>query len=435
MKYATEIQEAINNPERLEELYQAAKQANDEAEFRGDLQEEYIKSPENLLLSAWKARFERLPLPKSKRTTQWGLAAVVGIITGLILWAISDPQLMFMDILPYFIILWAPITAIPAIFFLTWVSRRNLLNGVIAILGLALASGYVLLITLGKDMYTARDFLILMMIHLPLLCWIGLGIAVMGFRSSHGNRFAFLTKSIEVIIAAGVYLAFGMAFGMITMGMFAALNISLPEEVIRLVMAGGFGLIPIMAVTTMYDPHQTAETQDFSQGLSRFVNTMVRLLLPLTVVVLVIYIFAIPFNFMAPFENRELLIIYNVMQFAIMGLLIGVTPLRLEEINPRLQTWLRRGIVAVIVLALLISLYALSAVVYRTAMDELTQNRTTIIGWNIINIVTLGALLAGQMRKSSLPWNERMQAVFSKATGAYLVWTIVLIVILPLIFR
>jgi len=435
MKFLTEIQAASNDPERLENLYQDSKQASEETEFRVDLQEVYEKSPDNLLLSAWHTRIEHLPLPKPKRATNWVLAVVLGVITGLILWVISDPQWLFLDQYPYLLLLWAPIATIPTLIFLAAVSKRNYQYAAVAGIGLIIASLYILLITPGQARLPGRDYLILMLFQLPLLCWIGLGIAVMKFKSTPNNRFAFLIKSIEIMITAGVYLIFGLAFGGITLGMFAALNITLPPIIMRLVSLGGFGLIPIMAVATMYAPQVSPESQDFSLGLSKFVFTIVRLLLPLTLLVLVIYIFVIPFNFIAPFQNRNLLIIYNVMQFAIIGLLIGATPLKVDELSPIFQAWLRRGIIAVSILALLISLYALSAVVYRTVMDGITLNRTTIIGWNLINIVILVSIFVTQLRKGLLGWHERLQNVFSKATTAYLIWSVLLIVLLPLIFR
>jgi len=435
MKYITEIQANINDPDHLENLYQLSRQSNDEAEFRLDLQEAYEKSPDNLLLSAWHSRFEHLPLAKPKRTTNWVLAVVLGVITGFILWVASDPQWLFLDQIPYLLLLWAPIATIPTLIFLAAISKRNFQFAAIAGVGLIIASIYVLLISPGQARLANRDYLILMLIQLPLLCWIGLGIAIMKFRSTTSNRFSFLIKSIEIMITAGVYLIFGLAFGGITLGMFAALNITLPAIIMRLIALGGFGLIPIMAVATMYDPHVSPESQDFSLGLSKFVFTIVRLLLPLTLLVLVIYIFVIPFNFMAPFQNRNLLIIYNVMQFAIIGLLIGATPLKVDELSSKLQTWLRRGIIVVSILALLISLYALSAVVYRTVIDGITLNRTTIIGWNAINIVILISLIVTQLRKGFLGWHERLQNVFSKATTAYLIWSLLLIMLLPLIFR
>ena len=436
MKYIPEIQSVITNPEGLEELYQQSQQASEEAEFRTDIQEMYEKAPDNLLLSAWHSRLIRLPeATKSKRTIQWGLAILLGIFTGLALWAISDFNILFVDKLPYFLIFWAPIATIPCIIFLTVGSKRNYLYAAISIIALIVASVFVLLITSSVTDLFMLDYLTLMLITIPLLCWISIGVAVMGFHSSDTTRFAFLIKSIEVMITAGVYLIFGMAFGGITLGLFAALGITPPELIIRLIAAGGFGLIPIMAVATIYDPRAAPDKQDFTQGLSKFIFTMVRLLLPLTILVLLIYIFVIPFNFMAPFLNRDLLIVYNVMQFAIIGLLIGATPLRVDDLSIKLQTWLRRGIITVTILALVISLYALSAVTYRTVIDGITLNRTTIIGWNIINIVILFIVILTQLRKSLTVWNERIQIVFSKATTAYLVWSIFLIIGLPLIFR
>jgi len=434
MKYLPEILSATNNPGQLENLYQLSKQANEEAEFRTDLQEISEKLPDNLLLSAWRARFTHFPLPKVKRATNWGLAVVLGIITGLILWSISDFKWIFLDKIPYLILLWAPLATIPVVIYLAVISKRNYLSTAITCVGLIAASAYILLIAPGLSRFN-DDYLLLMVIQLPLLCWIGLGVAVMGSRSSPTNRFAFLVKSIEVMITAGIYLTFGMAFGGITLGLFSALSITPPDIILRLIAAGGFGLIPILAVATMYDPQASPENQDFSQGLSRFVFTMVRLLLPLTLLVLVIYIFVIPFNFMAPFINRDLLIVYNIMQFAIIGLLIGTTPIKVDDLSQKLQVWLRRGIIAVCILALLISLYALSAVIYRTVMNQITLNRITIIGWNIINIVILFALIFTQLRKGNVGWHERLQMVFSKGTVAYLVWSLLLILALPLIFR
>ncbi len=435
MKYTPEIQAAINDPGRLENLYQQSLSANEEVEFRSDLQAELEKSPDNLLLAAWHFRFEHVPLSKARRAIHWGLAVALGILTGLALWAISDPFLLFLDQFPYFLLLWSPIATIPALIFLALVSRKNYLFTALAGSALVIACIYILLLAPTQAILVSRDYLILMIIQLPLMCWIALGVATLKFRSAAEGRFAFLIKSIEVMIAAGVYLIFGLAFGMITLGMFSALNVTPPEIVIRLVAAGGFGLIPILAVATMYDPHQSPQSQDFSLGLSKFVFTIVRLLLPLALLVLLIYIFVIPFNFMAPFLNRNLLIIYNVMQFAIIGLLIGATPLKVDELSSKLQAWLRRGILAVAILALLISLYALSAVSYRTAIDGLTLNRLTIIGWNVINIVILAALVGSQLHDKATPWHERLQHVFSKATNAYLLWSIFLLLALPLIFR
>ncbi len=435
MKYLADIQSAAQDPERLEQLYQLSRQANDEAEFRADLQSEFASAPENILFSAWHARFDHQPLLKARRVIQWGLAIGLGIIAGLILWALSDPSLLFNGQVPLFVFLWAPIATIPALIYLVVVSRKNYLFAGLASIVLILACVYIQFLAPAMQLQPRSDYINLMLILLPLLCWIAIGVTTLKFSAATPERFAFLVKSIEVMVAAAVYLGFGVAFGLITTGLFSALNVTIPEPLIRLVALGGVGLISILAIATMYDPHLSPRSQDFSQGLTRFIFTILRLLLPLTFLVLLIYIFVIPFNFMAPFNNRDILIIYNVMQFAIIGLLIGVTPLELNDLSPKLQAWLRRGVIAVAILAIIISLYALSAVTTRTAVNGFTLNRLTIIGWNVINIAILVALAYSQLRESSADWHARLQAVFSKATTAYLAWSVLLVIVLPLIFK
>ena len=159
-----------------------------------------------------------------------------------------------------------------------------------------------------------------------------------------------------------------------------------------------------------------------------------RVLLPLTLLVLVVYIAFIPFNFRQPFDNRDVLIIYNGMLFAVVALLLGATPVTLAETTPRVARWLRLAIIAIAALALLVSLYALAAIVYRTAMDRLTPNRLAFIGWNVVNIGLLAAILLYQARTKGGDWLHTLHRAFSLATVAYAAWTLVVILATPWLF-
>ena len=97
----------------------------------------------------------------------------------------------------------------------------------------------------------------------------------------------------------------------------------------------------------MYNPTVPPSEQAFNEGLSKLVALLMRLMLPLTLLVLLVYLAFIPFNFRAPFDNRDVLIIYNVMLFAVVALLVGATPVNLAGLSPRLAYWLRLGIMAV----------------------------------------------------------------------------------------
>ena len=162
---------------------------------------------------------------------------------------------------------------------------------------------------------------------------------------------------------------------------------------------------------------------------------MMRLLLPLTLGVLVIYIVVIPFNFFEPFINRDVLIIYNLMLFAIMALLLGAAPISGTDLTPQLQKWLRRGIISVAILAGLISLYALSATIFRTVEGGWTINRLTIIGWNSINILILIWLAIQQFRTTFENWIDSLHSVFSIAATAYMTWGLLVVIVIPWLFR
>jgi len=303
---------------------------------------------------------------------------------------------------------------------------------------LAVVAAYVLTIAYvvapSRGPQFENGYLILMALHVPLLAWAALGIYVLGWRSQARNRFAFLTKSIETIGTTGVYLIAGGIFAGLTYLMFEAIGVDIPAPVLRLLYVGGFGLIPLLAVASVYDPVLSPEQQEFRRGFGRILAIVMQALLPLTLLVLVIYLAVLPFNFLAPFNNRNVLIVYNVMLFAIMGLLIGVTPTTSDDFSPRYQSWLRAGIMVVAGLVVLVSLYALAATIFRTSQGVLTMNRLTIIGWNAINIGVLVVLLVGQMRAGQTRWIAAAQSAFRLGTVAYVAWAAFLVLALPWLF-
>jgi hypothetical protein len=438
MAYLQEIRDNQNNPQQLEALFQGARGSRATDQFSADLNACYSDQPDNLLLQAWHYRLQSAS-EGSRRwegfSANWKLAIPLALLNGLTLGALSAPGLTFIHQLPWLAFLAMPITAGFIIAFLALTARRNYRRSLALGIGLAFIVAAAILFTYRVAIRSATDYQILAALHVALLAWAGVGVALVGLSSDNDSRFAFLMKSLEVFVVGGVYLIVGMIFGGITVGMFEALSIQLPDVLIRLIAAGGAGLIPVIAVATIYDPLAEPKNQDFAQGLSKFIGTMMRLLLPLTLAVLLIYCLVIPFNFFQPFRNRDLLIIYNAMLFGIMGLLVGATPIKLEEVSPRLGSTLRNGIIAVAILATLVSLYALSAILYRTVTGAITINRLTLIGWNTINIALLVLILIRLLRTSLQPWNERIKAVFGLGAVCYVSWGLIVIVVMPFIFR
>ena len=422
MKYLSGIQAALGAPQVLEALYGAAVPENGAAEFRDDIEAAYAAAPGSVLLAAWHWRLAHTGADAAGRLpVNWALAIPLSVLTGLALWLLSGKPFEFPAdagrTVPYVAVLITPVIALMVLTFFAVTRKQG--YGVPAALGAALAvvTAYAVWQSMTNDQYRQ-----IASTHVPLLAWAAVGVCLMGVRAGARNRFAFLAKSIEVTVVTGVYALAAMVFAGITMQMFRTLGINLPEWVNRRLMVGGAGLMPMIAVASVYDPASPPAAQEFRRGLSRMVSTLPRLMLVLTLVVLVVYIVLIPANFMQPFRDRTALITYNVMLFAVFALLMGATPVHTDDLSETYQAWLRRGIAAVAALAVLVAVYALAAVVYRTAQDRLTINRLTIIGWNVINIGVLGLLLYWQARGGKTRWIESLHATFGVASVAYAGW-------------
>lgn len=439
MDYPSAIREAASDPRQLEALYREAVSTNQVQVFREAIENQHRSNPGNLLFAAWFYRLAPAVQPEMKKeliNRPWLLAVVAGALTGLAFFGLSDFEaLVFLDHIPYLILIWAPIAALFVTGFLALVRGEGYLRAGLSMTGLAAVVLYVLLLAPTQGGGFHRHYLDLMALHLPLMAWVAVGISLIGLEPHVRNRFAFLLKSLEVFITGGLFASAGGIFAGITMGMFLALGVEIPETLLRLGFAGGAGMIPPLAIATIYDPNRAPDEQDFSLGLSRLISTLMRLLLPLSLFVLLIYVVLIPFNFMAPFENREVLIVYNAMQFAIMALLVGVSPLQSGDLSPRYLNLLRRGVLALVTMALVVSVYALAAVVYRTIQGGLTVNRFAVTGWNVVNITLLSMLAYRLSRRAQAQWVEALQSVFSSGAYAYAGWGLLIILLIPLLFR
>ncbi len=224
MDLDAEIRAAESNPQKLEQLYQDARQNDQTDIFQSEMFARYEADPENLLFSAWFYRLQHITddLVKPRRGVNWIAAVVLSILTGLIFWALSDvEQLILLDEIPHLVLWWSIIATMSALVFLALTSRNNYGRALALGLGLLAITVYTIVLTPALDPpWMIDQYILLAAIHLPLLCWIALGISVLGFNSSVEDRFAFLKKSIEVMMVAGLYLIAGLIFGGITVGMF-----------------------------------------------------------------------------------------------------------------------------------------------------------------------------------------------------------------------
>lgn len=440
MDYQQLLREASGDPARLEQAYQELSAGSGSDKFAEAVHAVYAEHPDNLLFAAWHHRLAQSAQVVIVRQVPWLFALAAALVNGLLLWWLSDaPQWMIHvqgnNTMPYFVLAWGPLAGVFVLAYLahagalTW-RLWGVLSAALAVLGLWGLSAY----SLVDGFALQEQYLILAAMHLPVLAWTLVGIGLLHGLGRAESRFAFLLKSLELYILGGLFLSALGVLSMVTLSLFLALGIDLAPWVQRMLIAGGGGLVPVLAVTVGYDATRLPEQQSFDSGLSRLLALLLRLFLPLTLAVLVVYIGFVPFYFWRPFENRDVLITYNAMLFAVLALLLGVTPISAANLGQGQERWLRRGIVAVAVLAGLVSLYALTAITYRTVLEGLTPNRVAFIGWNVINTLLLGALVVGQVRRNAATWLPGVHQVFGAGCLLYALWSASVIFGLPLLF-
>jgi hypothetical protein len=446
MTYLSTVLRNASNPEELELSYQQAVKAGAEAAFAEAIESGYAQAGDNLLLAAWHYRLAYAMARAKGRVIAWGWALPLGLLNGLLLWILSDDQRFNIKVanpltgemvtfLPLVALLAAPISAMVISLFLTAAGQQRWGRSLAVTLGLAAGAAYVLLLfpRIWPRVFQ-EQYLGLMVLHLGLLAWAAVGMVALGRRGDAENRFAFLVKSLEAFVVGGLLAIAGGLFTVITFGLFSALGIEPPDWAVRLFIAGGGGLIVVVAVALVYDPKSEPAQQSFDEGLSKLVALLMRLLLPLTVAVLLVYLAFIPFNWREPFENRDVLVAFNAMLFAVLALLMGATPVHGGDLSERAQTWLRRGVIALSALALVVSLYALAAILYRTAIDRMTPNRLAFIGWNVVNITILALILIQQARAGRACWLQAVHKAFAAGTLLYIAWSLVGLLALPWLF-
>ena len=428
------------DPEQLELTYRRVAATGDASAFAAAIDRAHAAAPDDPLYAAWHYRLayaatqlqEQIP----PRAIAWVKALTLGVINGALLWLLSDPARLLNGDAPEVLLFWAPVSAVMVLLFLAWAGTPRWSVLAVNVVALVLLAGFARMSYVWLDTEPLRNFYLqLMLIHMPLLAWSAVGIYLLWATGVvQGRAFLFLLKSLEAFIVAGLFAIAGGIFVAVTIGLFQALGIELAEWMVRVLVAGGGGLLPLLAVAIVYDPTVAPAQQSFSDGLSRLIAMLMRVLLPLTLIVLLVYLAFIPFNFWAPFENRDVLIVYSGMLFAVMAMLVGATPPDEHATSAQTAAWLRRGLVAVTLSAALVGLYALAAIGYRTWQDGWTPNRFAFVGWNAINVGILAALLVAQARTSQATWLDAWQRMFGRGAVVYALWTVVVIVVPPLVF-
>ena len=374
------------------------------------------------------------PLTAPSLEAHWlpaiGLAVVLGGLFALLADGRVPVPLPTDGAAPAYWIGWSPSMGLAVLLYLLLAGRDTSRRS-----AYGLGAGLILLAALIAGLTAwdrTDDVAILTAIHLPFVVWMTVGWTISRTGGSGDQLYGYLLKSVETIVTAGLYLIAGYIFAGLTFGIFSVLGVELPATVAGRLAAFGIGLVPLLALASVYAPRAAPATQDWSRGLARLVRLLPRLMLPAAIGILLIYLlWFVPTRFSQPFDDRSALVVYNASIMAIIAVMSSAVTGIDEQLSNRYDRLLRYAILALGVLSLLLNAYALGAIASRIIDFGLTPNRHAVCGWNVVTLAMLAVLSGSIWRAGDSQWASHFRRMLPRLLVPATVWSVWILLVLP----
>ncbi|GAB2498335.1 hypothetical protein [Algoriphagus taiwanensis] len=403
----------LDQPVELEKLYRKNK-----SEFKSTFNFIYPELQENELARFWYAR-----LNYESESVGWGKSsdwAFILIAAGIAYLIAKLPAIFDWDEDFFFprnlgFIVFPFVSA-----YFAWKQKLTLKSLSIPLGILLIAGIYINLLPNNEE----SDTLVLACIHLPLLLWGILGFVFGGTHPKNlDSRLAFLNFNGDSVIMGAVLGLSGMILSGITIGLFSLIGLKIEEFYFEYI--GLFGLVaaPLIATHLTYTNPQL---------VNKVPPIVAKIFSPLVLVMLVIYLGAIVYSGKDPYNDREFLLLFNMLLIGVMALIFFSVAESLEEEKRSVGTWV---LSALSVVTVVVNGIALSAIVFRISEFGITPNRMAVLGINIlmlIHLVLVCIKLIGTIHgKSEI---KEVGITIVRFLPVYVLWTAIVIFLFPVLF-
>jgi hypothetical protein len=397
----------------LEKLYRDNKKefTKSFSELSGEFQSD--------LVAFWKLRLAPDAESDSKKFLKLDLIVVIvlSMVTGFLA---KLPQLFSQIDLESFYFRDLAIIVFNGLILYTFWQKRMMNAKTLLAYGLTLfaLTGYVNLLP-----YNCSDSINLALIHLPITLWFLLGLAFTSFDFKDlSKRIEFIRFSGELLVMTYLILLAGGILTGISLGLFSVINIDIEQFYLQYVIVFGGVASPIVScyLIRLY-PNIT----------SKIAPVIARIFTPLVLITLTAYLIALIFSGSKIFEDRNLLMVFNVMLLCVLAL-IFFSIAELDKTKGKSTSVLILLLLAT--LAIVIDSIALIAIVSRV-LNGLTPNRTAVLVSNVLVFVNL-IIIAIQLIKSYFKGHQldTVEQSVARFLPVYFAWTLFVVVFFPLVF-
>jgi len=409
-----QILKNIDNPVELEKLYR---------ENKSDFSKSFAEISENLntdLAKFWKIRLTPETEAEFKGFQKLDLLVVISLslFTGLF---VKLPVIFTQIEIESFYIRNLAIIVFNGLILFTFWKNKIFDKKKLFIYSLAII---VLLLYVNLLPYKQGDSINLVFIHIPFLMWCLFGISFVSFDYKNTlKKITFIRFNGEFLIMTGLILIAGGLLTAITIGLFSAIKMNIEKFYIEYVVLIGSAASPIISSYLI---------QLYPNITSKIAPVIARVFTPLVLITLVVYLISLIFSESKILEDRDLLILFNVMLLAVMAMIV----FSISELNKlRAKNFNIIILCALAILAIVINTIALIAILTRVT-NGLTPNRTVVLISNLLIFINL-ILITKNLYQAYFKPNqlEVVENTLAKYLTIYLIWTLIVIFVLPFLFN
>ena len=269
------------------------------------------------------------------------------------------------------------------------------------------------------------DTLILACIHLPLFLWAVLGFTYLGedLKSSQG-RMDFLRYNGDLVVMTAIILIAGGLMAGITLGLFRLIEIQVEEFYFQYIGIWGLAASPIVATYLVQtNPHL----------VNKVSPVIAKVFTPLVLITLLIYLIALIYTGKDPYNDREFLLIFNMLLLGVMAIIFFSIAETSKNSDSKINTVMLLGLSIV---TIIINGIALSAILFRISEWGITPNRLAVLGPNILILTNL--FLVTYWLFKAVKDNTGIDKVGNSIAlflPIYSLWTVLVTFVFPIIFN
>lgn len=408
-----EILSNINNPGQLEKLYRANRN-----EFKKEFNALYPNLRENPLANFWKERlnYESDSISWGTKNEFW-LVVLLCLIAGIF---VKFPAIFNLDEEFFYprntsIIVFSTLSVYfvkknkLSVYKTIWISAFVLISLL-----------YINLLPNNPESNTLR----LACIHLPLLLWGMFGLSFLGNEPQNFlKRLAFLRFNGDLAVMSGLLLIAGGLMTGITLGLFELLGLEIQVFYFQYIVIFGLPMVPVVACFL---------TQNNPQLVNKVSPVIAKLFSPLVLAMLLVYLAAIVISGKDPYNDREFLLIFNLLLIGVMALIFFSAAESSSNEKNLFGNWV---LLLLAIVTSLVNLIALSAILYRISELGISPNRIAVLGANVLMfthlMIVITKLLKSVSQKTELSEVGKSIVLY---IPVYIVWAIVVVFFFPLVF-